>query len=131
MNRQLKRVSSVIAAVAFVAVPIACGDDDDEGTGPNPGAEGDTTIVMLIGGPDYAFEPAQVTISPGEVIRWVDAEDDSDDHTVTPDGHGEWQEAEMEDGDVFTHTFDATGTFDYYCDPHRTQGMTGSITVEE
>ena len=52
-------------------------------------------------------------------------------HTVTPDGHTEWARWETTStGQSFEHTFNTPGTYDYYCEPHRGMGMTGSITVQ-
>jgi plastocyanin len=52
-------------------------------------------------------------------------------HTITPDGHSEWEEVSMNnEGDEFTHVFNTPGEYPYYCDPHRGAGMTGTITVE-
>ena len=75
------------------------------------------------------FEPSEVTISPGTTVRWVN--ETSMLHTVTPDDHEEWERAQLPDeGDTFTHTFDEAGDFDYFCEPHLSAGMTGSITVQ-
>lgn len=127
MNRQLKRVSLVVAAVALVALPLACGEDD---TGTEPGPEPvDTVTVMLT--TELTFDPANPTISPGDVIEWID-ESDNTPHTVTPDGHSEWDSQDMPDGgDPFLHKFENVGTFPYYCIPHQADGMEGTITVEE
>ena len=78
---------------------------------------------------NYEFTPADLTIEPGTTVRWVNQTNTF--HTVTPDGHSEWASASLSEmGETFTHTFDTEGTFPYYCDPHRSLGMTGSVTVE-
>ncbi|MEX2467504.1 MAG: plastocyanin/azurin family copper-binding protein [Gemmatimonadota bacterium] len=88
---------------------------------------GDVVEVTL--NDDLTFSPATVTISSGTTIRWVSQSDMT--HTVTPEGHSEWSSASLTaSGQTFTHTFDDTGTFDYFCEPHLAQGMTGTITVE-
>jgi plastocyanin len=77
----------------------------------------------------FTFSPATVTISPGTTVRWVNGA--SIYHTITPDGHSEWDRATMDQaGETFQHTFDNTGSFPYYCEPHRSAGMTGTITVQ-
>lgn len=76
-----------------------------------------------------AFSPSEVTISPGTTVRWIN--DTSTFHTVTPRGHSEWARVELDEADeVFEHTFGAAGEFDYFCEPHESQGMTGTITVQ-
>lgn len=77
----------------------------------------------------FEFTPSDLTIEPGTTVRWVNDADIF--HTITPDGHSEWSEGSVSStGDTFEHTFDTEGTFPYYCSPHLSQGMTGSITVQ-
>lgn len=107
-----------VSAGETAEVTIVLGVDDD--------AE-DVQEIVLQG--DLTFSPDEVTIEPGTTVRWVS--DDTMFHTVTPDGHDEWAEANFnEPGDTFEHTFEDEGQFDYYCAPHVDQGMTGTIHVE-
>lgn len=39
-------------------------------------------------------------------------------------------EGTIEGGDCEEHTFETTGTNEYFCIPHEGSGMTGTITVE-
>lgn len=74
------------------------------------------------------FSPSALTIDAGTQVRWVNVSTVL--HTVTPDGHTEWSSATIADnGDTFIHTFDTPGTYQYFCQPHVGQGMTGTITV--
>lgn len=74
------------------------------------------------------FSPSTLTIDAGTAVRWINVSTVL--HTVTPDGHSEWSSATLADeGDTFIHTFDAPGTYQYFCEPHVGQGMTGTITV--
>ena len=34
-----------------------------------------------------------------------------------------------EEGETFTMMFDTPGTYEYYCEPHRGAGMTGTLVV--
>lgn len=89
----------------------------------------DDDVVEIRATSALTFEPAEVTITPGTTVRWVN--ESSMLHTVTPDGHDEWEEESLpSSGDTFTHTFESAGEFDYYCSPHLSAGMTGSITVQ-
>jgi plastocyanin len=75
------------------------------------------------------FDPSSVTISVGTTVRWIS--DTSTFHTITPRNHSEWSRVEMDaQGKTFEHTFNNAGTFDYFCEPHESAGMTGSITVQ-
>lgn len=89
--------------------------------------EGEVVVVTL--NDNLTFSPANVTIAPGTTIRWRSQSNML--HTVTPDGHDEWDEASLDtSGQIFHHTFDAEGTFDYYCFPHLDEAMAGTIVVE-
>ena len=89
----------------------------------------DGDVVEIRATSALTFEPSEVTISPGTTVRWVN--ESSMLHTVTPDDHEEWDRGELpDDGDTFTHTFEEAGDFDYFCEPHLSAGMTGSITVQ-
>ncbi|HEU5210139.1 MAG TPA: plastocyanin/azurin family copper-binding protein [Longimicrobiales bacterium] len=88
---------------------------------------GDEPVLITLQG--TSFSPSDVTISVGETVRWENR--DGATHTVTPDGHSAWAEAVLDaNGEAFEHTFNTAGTYNYYCNPHRTQGMTGVIRVQ-
>ncbi|AFK18236.1 copper-binding protein [Haloferax mediterranei ATCC 33500] len=98
---------------------------------------------------DFGFDPERLTVSTGTTIRWVN---DSDIvHTVTayedeiPDdatyfasGGFESERAARNEltggligpGGAYEHTFDVPGTYEYYCIPHESSGMVGSIVVK-
>jgi len=91
------------------------------------GENGEVVEVILTS--SFTFSPSEVTISPGTTVRWVNAA--AIYHTITPDGHSEWSAATVtQAGQTFEHTFQAAGTFPYYCEPHRALGMAGTITVQ-
>ncbi len=98
-----------------------------------------------------AFEPAELTVSQGDTVAWAHA--GGEPHSVTayadgvPDGAEYWAsggfdseeaavsgwedgEGAVRSGQSFVHTFEATGTHEYYCVPHEAAGMVGSVTVE-
>lgn len=77
---------------------------------------------------NLTFDRPNVSISAGTAVRWTNVGIML--HTVTPDGHSEWSAASLgSNGSTFTHTFDTPGTYEYYCEPHLSNGMTGTITV--
>lgn len=76
----------------------------------------------------FEFSPSALTIDAGTQVRWVNVTTVL--HTVTPNGHSEWTAATIANsGDTFVHTFDTPGTYQYFCEPHVGQGMSGTITV--
>ncbi|MEX0893215.1 MAG: plastocyanin/azurin family copper-binding protein [Gemmatimonadota bacterium] len=113
-SRRVTVTANNQAAVAFALVASGGG-----------GGGGDQ-IINIQG---LAFSPSDVTISAGTRVTWRNP--DNTFHTVTPDGHTAWVEANLPSaGSSFSHTFNETGTFAYYCSPHRGAGMTGIIRVQ-
>ena len=78
---------------------------------------------------DYKFIPQQVTIKPGQTLRWENRE--------KRQYHSVWFEALNEDEpedylfpqDAYERSFDKPGIYPYRCGPH--PEMIGSVTVAE
>jgi plastocyanin len=113
------------------------GSDGDNGGDATPTptptpVEPDQEIIVGPGG-SLEFDPAEVTVSTGATVQWTW---ESDFHTVTVDSQPEgenWSgtgEETHDTGYTHVHTFSTAGTYEYYCQPHRSQGMTGTLTVE-
>ena len=73
---------------------------------------------------NFAFEPVDLTVRQGDVVRWRVL---SGSHSTTSNT-GVWDSAEMEAGQVFEHRFDQAGVYAYYCKPH--SFMQARIAVE-
>jgi plastocyanin len=71
----------------------------------------------------FTFEPAEMTISTGESITWVNT--DGVPHTST--GSTRLWGGVLTTDESFTYTFDAAGTYPYFCEIH--PAMVGTITV--
>ena len=90
------------------------------------GGGGNVRVINIAG---LSFSPADVTVARGTTVRWENPS--SLLHTVTPDGHTEWQSATLATaGSSFSHTFNTAGVYTYYCEPHQGSGMTGVIRVQ-
>ena len=95
------------------------------------------------------FDPAEITVEAGQTIEFTN--DSSELHTVTayegelPPGadyfasggfsseeeaRANLSEGLIDPGDTFEVTLDTPGRYAYFCIPHESQDMTGSITVE-
>ncbi len=81
----------------------------------------------------YAFEPADVSVKPGETVMWYDT--DGTDHTVTstasaesraPDGVFDYPLTEAEQEAV--HLFASPGQYHYFCKNH--SFMRGTVGVQ-
>ncbi|MEF8802250.1 MAG: halocyanin domain-containing protein [Halolamina sp.] len=79
----------------------------------------------------FAYDPPAVSVSSGTT---VDFEWESDNHNVLvedqPDG-ADWQGHESIENGGFSlqHTFETTGVYTYYCEPHLAVGMKGVVEV--
>jgi plastocyanin len=106
---------------------------------------GNTGTMTLTPGPvpttvdvdvkDDVFSPVTLTISKGQTVKWTNK--GGEPHTVTanpgpekcgPSSSEAFESSTMNPGDVFNHTFNATGTFAYHCEVHGCP-MKGTITV--
>lgn len=84
----------------------------------------------------FVFEPGTVEplrIRPGTTVRFVWR---SDNHNVVVDDEpagADWAGHETLEtaGFSFEHSFETPGTYEFYCRPHRSMGMTGTIVVGE
>lgn len=127
--------SATVAALAGCAAVGANADGSDYDVG--------TTAV--------AFEPDRITVGVGDEVVWQNTSSRS--HTVTayesgiPDGaryfasggydseraaRTAWRRnlgGKIETGERFSHTFEAAGTYRYFCIPHEQAGMVGSVEV--
>ena len=82
----------------------------------------------------YYFEPAELTIQPGDTVKWVNVQEDM--HNAVADSvpkGAEFFESPMleEEGADWSYTFTTKGTYSYHCHPHAAVGMKGIITVGE
>jgi plastocyanin len=99
-----------------------------------------------------AFNPEELTVQKGDTVAWKHAAGEA--HNVVaygdeiPGGAEYWASGGFESesaavegwengkgavqsGQSYSHTFETTGTHEYYCVPHEMAGMVGKIVVEE
>lgn len=85
---------------------------------------------------NYSFMPSAVTVTQGDTVKWTWA-GPATNHSVTA-GSGQADSFDSDPagtaltvnhptGDTFSHTFNTTGTFTYFCKVH--SYMTGKVTV--
>jgi plastocyanin len=91
----------------------------------------DHTVIVAPNG-NLVFEPAQLTLAPGEAVEWIW---DTNLHSVTVDATPSgsvWSgtgESTHEEGFTHRHTFDVAGSYEYHCSPHQGSGMIGTLQV--
>lgn len=90
------------------------------------------TVEVKLGtdGGMLAFEPSTVTISKGDTVRFVNNK--LAPHNAVFDGHEELSHADLAfaPGESWEETFTESGTYSYWCEPHRGAGMVGKVIVE-
>jgi plastocyanin len=82
---------------------------------------------VAVGSGGDRFTPKDVTVTAGEAVtwRWSDS-----GHNVQVDAAAEqFDSGYKSSGGTFAHTFTTPGTYEFYCDPHRGDGMRGTVTV--
>lgn len=112
----------------------------------NRQSSADQTVTMTGG---FGFDPAVMTIGTDRTVIWENASDV--DHTVTayedeiPDGGAYFASGGFESeraarntvtagllspNSTYEWTFEESGTYEYYCIPHESSGMIGTVQVE-
>lgn len=99
------------------------------------GSGGGTAEVVVGPGGELVFDPETVEVTPGTTVRWAW---DSDNHNVVVDSQpedasweGQPEDETFDTGHEYTHTFETLGTYEYYCQPHLSAGMKGTVEVVE
>ena len=109
---------TIIAGITF----IACASSG------SPSSTGGGSSAATVDIKAFAFGPASVTITKGQAVTWTNS--DGTTHTVSsgtaPTKDGKFDK-EIANGGSTTITFDAAGTFNYFCNIH--QAMKGTVVV--
>ena len=106
--KQLTYLILISALALLMIVPIA-------------GAQQDSGVVPVSIRDGY-FDPADITVTPGTTVTWVNEGDLP--HMVSAD-NGLFDSGLLYPGDSYSVWFDGSGTVTYHCSP----SMMGSVTV--
>ena len=88
-----------------------------------------TTFQVQVGQRGQKFNPANITIAPGDTIEWIWAGNDHSTTSGTPGNpDGLWDSGVQNSGFTFSYTFNTAGTFSYICTPH--PFMKGTVIVQ-
>jgi plastocyanin len=136
-----KWLAMLLACMALGLVVAGCGDDDDD-SGDGDGAQteqpaeeggggggggGGTAVSMQ----NIQFDPAEITVAPGDTITFTNDEAVPHDVEKTSGPGPQFSsgpQGGMMEGDTFELTLDTPGTYEYVCRVHA-PGMAGTITV--
>lgn len=116
------------------------GHDHDEGTPeePSPAAE----VTLRTEGSQHHFDSHIVWIETGGTATWKNESgqhdavayhpDNGDKPLRMPEAADPWSiELLAEEGATASHTFETEGVYDYFCTPHESVGMVGTVIVGE
>lgn len=106
-------VEETITPVQTPSLPVA--NITSQSTG-----EGKTVDVSI---KDFAFEPASLTVSAGDTVRWTNL--DTATHTIKGSG---FESQALREGDSYEYVFTKAGNYVYECSIH--PSMQGNIIVE-
>ncbi|MDY6818679.1 MAG: plastocyanin/azurin family copper-binding protein [Halobacteriales archaeon] len=148
-ERSVSRRTFLRSAVGGAAIAGATGQASAQETESGGSGGGTTHTVEMTD--QLVYDPEEITIAPGDTVVWKNV--GSVGHSVTayedkiPDGASYWasggfdseqaardaypQEGNVPGGESYEHTFETTGTHEYFCIPHESVGMVGSVTVQE
>ena len=129
---------SVVSAGALIPLLVGCGMGGpayEEGVP----AGVDAVVEMTTG---HSFSPANVTIPAGGTIEWRNVAIMT--HTVTadpglakdpadvrlPQGAQAFDSGDIPAGQIYRHTFDVPGEYRYFCEPHESDDMVGTVIVQ-
>lgn len=153
-----RRILAGVAAVGAVVAVAACSGGSTSGA--NTGAataisnvvsatNKEASAVQSVGTQfsvkmldTYKYDPPTLSIPKGATVTWTNG--GTQPHSATDDpskaakaadaalpaGVQPWSSGLLDPGKTWPHTFDVVGEYKYYCIPHETLGMLGTITVK-
>ena len=116
---------------------------DADGESTDMDADGESTETppsnpdqrVAVGANGLNFEPEAFEISAGDTVLW---EWEGSGHNIAvesqpsdADWPGEDEEFGYSDGHTHSYTFEVAGDYEYFCEPHQSNGMEGGFTVSE
>jgi halocyanin-like protein len=92
---------------------------------------GSGTVKIAVGAGEsgFAFDPAAVRVSAGTTIRWQWTGRGGAHNVVAKEGTFDSGAAKAGSDITYEKTLDQSGTYLYYCVPHRRLGMKGAVVV--
>lgn len=106
------------------------GANNFDGSASDETGSDSVTVMVGAGENNLAFDPAAIRVSTGTEVTWEWTGKGASHNVVAENGDFESELVNTE-GHTFPHTFESTGNFNYYCNPHKASGMKGSVIVEE
>ena len=97
-----------------------------------PSAASATTVTVTVGNNCLCFSPDPVMIQPGDTVHWTWSSSGHSSTSGPPcSANGMWDSGILNQGQMFSHTFNMAGTYTYECEVHVSVGMTGTVVVQQ
>lgn len=124
--------------VPLVAAALLVGCISEESDSLGPGGNAAIVIEMT---PQLTFSPAHAQVRVGETVRWVNtstlphtATGDPDEALLPtsvelPTGAQPWNSGDVAAGAAYERAFTVPGTYRYFCIPHESAPMVGTLEV--
>jgi plastocyanin len=120
MDRRL--IAAVIVVVIIIIVAIAIlAMQNPLNSGSYSTGTGNSVAIK-----NFAFSPATLTTANGTTVTWTN--NDTTAHTVTFDNGPFTSSGDLAPGQIYSVTFDQTGTFNYHCSIH--PNMVAKVVVQ-
>jgi plastocyanin len=145
----MKRATAWLLGLVLVAAgtAAACGGDDDSAAGDGGLSTSDGSsdasvpedVVVIDTNPaavtalDNSFRPENIEVAAGTEVVWTNK--GRNEHNILHVEGDDWgvDVDDFQPGAAYSHTFDESGVYRYYCSIHGTSnaGMIGTIVVTE
>ena len=89
----------------------------------------EVTIKVGAGSSGHAFKPTAVHVDPGTKVTWKWTGSGGAHNVVSKKDKFKSGSPIAKKGHTFSHTFEKDGIYNYYCNPHKSMGMLGSVAV--
>ena len=107
----------LVVLLAVASLPIVAADNHSEST------------IITVDSTNLRFSPSSVTINETESVRFFWDGQFLPHNAVEENGVFDSGDTESDEDYTFVFIKGINGTFSYYCEPHRSLGMVGTITV--
>jgi halocyanin-like protein len=91
--------------------------------------QSEVTVEVGAGSTGLAFGPAAVHVDNGATVTWEWTGNGGAHNVVADGGAFESGSPVGDSGATFEYAFEEDGIYNYYCSPHQTAGMLGSVVV--
>ncbi|MFD1632163.1 halocyanin domain-containing protein [Haloplanus ruber] len=94
---------------------------------------GQDTVTVSVGAEGnngyFAYAPPAIAVSTGTTVQWEWTGQGAGHNVIAEDGAFDSGSMVTEAGVHFEHTFEESGVYNYFCQPHKALGMKASVVV--